>query len=205
MFDLPEQFCDLAPLRQNKLQHMVGDERQDAAMNCVLIGLKALNQVHHLGLQRLSELSLAWGDAITASYTAGIEFVPGWDQAGDTGDLVTDPLAEFHDLSDRRKRQITAFLVQNRKEAHGNAYRIGLQAIRKNRGYGDIRMDRLEAQWLRDIRDFYQDRETCEEQLKSWIEDIGFIVDRGHLQSYRTPDGKIVRKRTAERKMAENG
>lgn len=203
MFDLPEQFCDLSTKRQRILAEMRQKERQDAALNCVVIGIKALNQVHHLGLQRLSELSKTWGTAISGSYNAGIALVDGWDSTGFPGDLVTDPLEAFADLSGRRLRQITEYLARNRQEAHGNAYQIGMRVIRSVCGYGDLRADRLESQWLTDIRYFYDDREVNEPALTKWINDIGFIFEGGRLQSYMDGDGKPIRKATAERRMKD--
>lgn len=196
---LPAKFRDLSLKRQVQLYNAMMKERQDAAINCVLIGLKGLNQVHKMGLKSCADLSMVWGPAITDFYEAGNELANGWDQCGDSGDLITDPLSLFPDLSNRRKREIAAFMVRNRQEAHGNAYRIGIETIHKHCGFGVIRLDRLESQWLRDIRDFYNDRETAEPMLHAWLEEVGFVLEGGRIVCYRDADGKAVRKHTAEK------
>lgn len=203
MYDLPAQFCDLSPKRQKALADLRQDERQDAALNVVAIGIKGLNQVYGMGIKSLSQLSKAWGSDITDFYNAGNDLHTRWAECSDSGDLITDPLSAFRDLSPRRMREITAFLVRNRQEAQGNAYAIGLDTMRRELGFGDTRIARLEEQWQRDLRDFYRDRETCEPMLRKWINDIGFLWENGRFIAYFRQDGVPVRKAYAERMIAD--
>lgn len=117
------------------------------------------------------------------------------------GDLVTDPVAAFSDLSDSRKREIARWLAENRMDAADIAYTIGQTVIARECGFGAERMDRLNRQWERDIRDFYTAREENEPLLKNWLEEIGFIYENGKLEVYRSEGERAVRKRTAERRM----
>lgn len=61
MYDLPCGLNDLSQKRQKEIWVLCTEERKDAALNAVKIGLKAMNQVHGYGLQRLCRLSVTWG------------------------------------------------------------------------------------------------------------------------------------------------
>ena len=204
MFYLPQQFEGLSPKRQKAIYDDLMAERNDAAMNAVVIGLKCLNQVYGMGLQSLAALSTSWGPDIVQFYKNGNSVRDGWPQGMSAGDLITDPLTRYADLSDRMMRQITAYFAQMRLEAQSNAYAIGIDTIRQQLHFGDTRIARLERQWLADLELFYRERETCEPQLRAWIEDIGFIWENGRLQAYRRHDNdRTVRKRTAEKMYPE--
>lgn len=204
MYYLPPQFEGLSPKRQKAIFDDLMQERTDAAMNVVVIGLKCLNQVYGMGLSSLAALSSAWGPDIVRFYKDGNETRDGWPESRSAGDLITDPLTKYADLSDRMRRQITAYFARMRLEAQGNAYAIGLDTIRRQLHFGDTRIARLERQWLADLELFYREREACEPQLRSWIEDIGFIWENGKLQAYRRHDNdRPVRKRTAEKMWPE--
>lgn len=205
MYDLPCGLNDLSQKRQKEIWVLCTEERKDAALNAVKIGLKAMNQVHGYGLQRLCRLSVTWGGEITKFYSEGGErFVP-YPEGGpaDAGAVKCDIDGIFGDLSERRRRQIRKFFLENRVDAQWNAAQIGFSAIKHSEHFGESRMEQLAKQWEFDIRDFYQDRDIQEPRLKAWIEDIGFIADGDKLQAYKTKeDDTPVRKRTAEKWMA---
>lgn len=206
MYDLSEGLLDLAPKRQKEIAEICVLERKDAALNAVIIGLKAMNQVHGFGLQRLSRLSVAWGEEITRFYSAGGLLYKKYPESGvpDAGKIICNVDARFSDLSDRRRRAIAKFLFDQRMDAQWNASVIGIEVIRRELHFGESRMAQLARQWEYDIRDFYQDRDIQEPRLKQWIEEIGFIFEDGRLQSYRShEDGRYVRKSTAERWLSE--
>ena len=199
-------FTDLSPARQKKIFDICTQERKDAALNGVIIGLKCMNQIHGFGLERLAKLSTTWGNAITDWYTNTEErhregFRP---ECVDAGDLLADVDTVFFDLSESRRRKIKAFLNYERKDAEFNACMIGVDTIKKELHFGEGRLEPLLNQWQYDIRDFYQDREINEPRLKEWIEDIGFCFDGGKLQTYRANDGKLIKKSTVERWEAED-
>lgn len=206
MYDLMEGLTDLSPKRQLEIADACTKERQDAALNAVMIGLKSMNHVHGYGLQRLSRLSIAWGEAISSFYGAGGLLYKPYPEEGakHAGDIICNVDAKFADLSGRRRRLITKFLYEQRKDAQWNAAIIGYDTIQKELHFGESRMERLARQWEQDIRNFYEDREIYEPRLKVWIEEIGFIFEDGRLQSYRShEDGRYVRKSTAEKWQAE--
>lgn len=199
MYDLPPQFSDLSPKRQDSLARLAYYERLDSALNAVVICLKCLNHVHHFGVKRLSRLVTRWGTEIDSFYRSGNMFHERYQDYGSCGDLTTDPLKVFFDLSPRRMREITSFLAQNRQEAHGNAIAIGIDLIRKELGFGELRTDRLLSQWFADMREFYNDRETAEPLLKQWLADIGFDFENGMLHVYTNKNGNFIKKQTAEK------
>lgn len=210
MYDLTDNLCGLSPKRQEKIADLCFIERQDAALNSVVLGLKSMNQVYGFGLKRLSNLSVSWGNDITAFYKAGGLLYHEYPEGGvdaltGAGNVLCDVDSIFRDLSPRRRREIWKFLYDQRKDAQFNAAMIGLDTIRRELHFGDSRMEHLTNQWEYDIRDFYQDREDQEPRLQEWIEEIGFIFENGHLQAYRCKqDDRVVRKRTAEKWFQED-
>lgn len=207
MYDFPDELLGLSMKRVEKILDLCVKERQDAALNVVVIGLKAMNHVHGYGLQRLSRLSNAWGDAIANFYRAGGSLYKPYPKAGLThaGDPIADVNAEFFDLSDRKRRLITKYLVDQRRDAQWNAALIGYDTIQSELHFGESRMEQLTKQWESDIRCFYGDRDINEPRLKEWIEDVGFIFENGHLQSYRLKENnQIVKKSTMEKWLAED-
>lgn len=200
MLELPKGLACLSPKRKKKLEGLCMEERKDAALNVCVIGIKGMNHVHKIGLNKLSRIAAAWGQEITAHYSSGEEMVLLL-RCTEYGDLVTDPVAAFSDLSDSRKREIARWLAENRMDAADIAYTIGQTVIARECGFGAERMDRLNRQWERDIRDFYTAREENEPLLKNWLEEIGFIYENGKLEVYRSEGERAVRKRTAERRM----
>lgn len=205
MYNLPENLCGLSPKRQKEIAKIALRERSDAALNAVVIGLKSMNHVHGFGLNRLSKLSVVWEKGIMDFYTHGgvlyKEFpADGIEGAGDVLCHVDD---RFQDLSPRRRMDIYSYLRGQRMEAQWNAALIGLDTIRKELHFGEQRAEGLTRQWEYDIRDFYQDRDVQEVRLRDWIEEIGFVFEDGKLQVYKTEGDALVRKRTAERRLAE--
>lgn len=200
MLELPKGLACLSPKRKKKLEGLCMEERKDAALNVCVIGIKGLNHVHKIGLNKLSGIAAAWGQEITAHYSSGEEMVLLL-RCTEYGDLVTDPVAAFSDLSDSRKREIARWLAENRMDAADIAYTIGQTVIARECGFGAERMDRLNRQWERDLREFYTAREENEPLLKKWLEEIGFIYENGKLEVYRSEGERAVRKRTAERWM----
>lgn len=205
MHNLPESLWDLSKKRQTEIAKIALLERSDAALNAVVIGLKALNHVYGFGLNRLSRLSVVWEKGITDFYTSGgvlyKAFPPGG--AEGAGDVVCHVDDRFQDLSPRRRREIYSYLSQQRMEAQWNAALIGLDTVCREFHFGEQRAEGLTRQWEYDIRDFYQDRDLQEARLKEWIEEIGFVFEDGRLQVYKTEGDALVRKRTAERRLAE--
>lgn len=208
MDDFTEAFSDLSEKRQDKILKLARSERQDAALNAVVMGLKELNQLYGFGLWRLSKLSAQWGEDIIAFYSGCTEAryagegLPADTIAGDSREAVAKA---FPDLSDRRQRQIIAYVNQERQDAQWNATAIGLETIRKFGGFGRERTARLVKEWRSDLRNFYQDRDIIEPRLQAWIEEIGFLFQDGKLCHYRSNEsGKIIRKRTAERQDEED-
>lgn len=206
--DFPDELLGLSMKRIEKITDMAADERQDAALNAVVIGLKSMNHVHGYGLQRLARLSVAWGNAISSFYgtEGGLLYKP-YPEEGPkyAGAPISNVDAVFSDLSDRRRREITKYLTNQRMDAQWNAAIIGYCTIQKELHFGENRMERLSSQWEQDIRNFYEDRDIYEPRLKAWIEEIGFIFEDGRLQSYRTgEDNRIIKKSVAERRMAED-
>lgn len=200
MQELPKELTYLSPKRRKKLESLCMEERKDAALNVCVIGIKGLNHVHKIGLNKLSSVAAALAGAISDHYSSGEELLLRL-RCLEYGDLITDPLTVFSDLSDSRKRRIARWLAENRADAADIAYTIGQTVIARECGFGAERMDRLNRQWGKDIQDFYQDRERNEPLLKAWIEEIGFIYENGKLEVYRTEGNKAVRKKTAERRM----
>lgn len=206
-YKLPEEFRSLGRKKQDMLFRITVEERKDAALNGVVIGLKALNHVHGVGLERLAKLSNVWGNDIVRWYTDSSEdHYMGWsDSVESAGAPQTNVDEVFFDLSDSMRRKISRFLEMERKDAQWNACMVGEASIRRFLHFGDKRIEQLTDQWGYDIRDFYQDREINEPRLKEWIEDIGFIFEDGKLQCYMTKDGqRHVRKRTYEKYMEED-
>ena len=197
--DLPEGLRHLSPKRKDKLKDLCIKERKDAALNVCVIGIKGLNHVHKMGLNKLARIAEAWGGAITEHYKGREQVL--LMHCKEYGDLVTDPLEDFSDLSDSRKREITKWLTENRKDAADTAYTIGLFSIKQECGFGQERIMRLNLQWQKDIGDFYEDREVNEPRLQKWVEEIGFIYKNGRLLVYNNQDKKLVRKKTAEQRM----
>lgn len=201
-----EQLYGLGRKRTLRIADFCTEERKDAALNAVIIGINALNQVFGIGLERLCKLSTEWGNDIIKFYSDGGDGYKDYDslEAAPAGDLICDIDAEFGDLSDRRRRIIRSYLDEERRNAQWNAAIIGTDTIRRVLKFGDARMQKLTAQWEADLRDFYQDRDIRADQLQELIEQIGFVYENGKLQSYKDPDGKVIKKATAERKMAED-
>lgn len=187
---LPDEFMDLSPKRRRKLEETVVQERLDAALWTILLGIKGMNHVHKYGLERMVKLCQVWEKRIKEFYDGGGTVHEGWEMAGDCGDFITDPLEEFSDLSDRRKRKITEYLAQQRIEAQGNAYSIGLDCIREHCGFGEKRLGRLKRQWIEDLRVFWEDRELNQPRLESWLLDIGLFVEGGVLRCWMDKEGK---------------
>lgn len=196
--ELPLEFIYLSPKRKEKLEALCLEERKDAALNVCVIGIKGLNHVHKMGLNKLCRIAADWEREITAYYESGAEMTLRL-RCAEYGSLVTDPVAVFSDLSDSRKRKIAQWLAENRVDAADIAYTIGQWVIARECGFGAERMRRLNLQWEKDIRDFYQEREENEPLLKKWVEEIGFVYENGKLQAYRTEEHKAVRKSTVER------
>lgn len=205
MYDLPENLCSLSPKRQKEIYEISFRERSDAAMNAVVIGLNSLNHVYGYGLNRLSRLSILWEKAIMDFYTGGgLRYQPFPPEGAEgAGDILCDVEKVFRDLSPRRKREIREYMLLQRTESQWNAALIGLDTVRKELGFGEKRAADLAREWEYDIRDFYQDRDVQEERLRSGIEEIGFVFEGGRLQVYKTEGDVLVRKRTAERRLAE--
>lgn len=205
MSRMPESIRHLSAKRRKQLYDLQIKERKDAALNAVVIGVKGLNHIHKLGLKSLKGICMDWGQAIREFYAAGGEEYAMFDEteAADAGSIVTDLDKVFPDLSERVRREIRQWLTRERKVAQWNARMIGEVRLHEIMGYGTIRMGRLQRQWDRDIREFYEDRETASKGLQAWIEDIGFIFENGKLITYYDQDGKVVRKATAEKILAE--
>lgn len=205
-FNLPEEFNSLSPARRRKLFNICTIERQDAALNGVIIGLKCLNQINGMGLDRLANLSTVWGQDITNWYSnKDNEHWEGWspETVDPAGPLIADVEKEFFDLSDRKRRKIREYLDEERKDSQWNACSIGIATMRKELHFGDVRIGRLVKQWQRDIVDFYEDRDINEPRLQAWIEDIGFYYDGKRLQTYNL-NGKRIKKAAAEKLEAES-
>lgn len=205
-YHLPREFDDLSYARRMKIAKEVDRQRNDAAGMCSVVCMKSLNHVYGLGLKTLAPLATKWGADIRAFYENGgiVHLDADRFYIPEVGVLLGDPLEQFEDLSERRKRQIASHLVSSRYEAAGNDMAIGVEIIHKQLGFGPARMERLMNQWKRDVIDFFTDRETIEPLLLEWLEDIGFIFEGGKLQVYKDADGKIVKKRTAEKWMEDD-
>ena len=119
------------------------------------------------------------------------------------GEVLCQVDDRFQDLSPRRRREIYAYLLDQRMEAQWNAALIGLDTVCRMFRFGEHRSEQLTRQWEYDIRDFYQDRDLQEARLRDWIEEIGFVYEDGRLQVYKTEEDTLVRKRTAERRLAQ--
>lgn len=171
MYDFPDELLGLSMKRVDRILDMCVNERQDAALNAVVIGLKAMNHVHGYGLQRLSRLSNAWGDAITQFYRSGGTLYRPYPETGlvFAGDAIGNVDSEFFDLSDRKRRLITKYLVEQRMDAQWNAAWIGFDTIQAELHFGEIRMEQLAKQWECDIRHFYQEREINAPRLKTGL------------------------------------
>lgn len=205
MHNLPESLWDLSKKRQTEIAKIAFHERSDAALNAVVIGLKSMNHVCGFGLNRLSRLSVAWEKGITDFYNSGgmlyKPFPP--EGAEGAGEVLCQVDDRFQDLSPRRRREIYAYLLDQRMEAQWNAALIGLDTVCRMFRFGEHRSEQLTRQWEYDIRDFYQDRDLQEARLRDWIEEIGFVYEDGRLQVYKTEEDTLVRKRTAERRLAQ--
>lgn len=205
MFDLPDGLADLSRNRREQICRICVSERKDAALNIVVTGLKALNHVHGYGLRRLCRISSAWGGNISQFYAGGGVLYRPYPESGtaDAGQLLCNVDAVFFDLSERRRREITRYLDEERRDAQWNAAMIGLDTIVAEEHFGENRTEQLTKQWEFDIRDFYQDRDIQEPRLKQWLEDIGFCFENDRLQVYKSKgDDLPVRKRTAEKRIA---
>lgn len=205
MHELPEELRYLGRAKRERLQNIRVKERQDAALNVVFMGLKALNQVHGIGLDRQSKLCRVWERAIMDYYKTGASR---WKEetgfpADGKAELHVLKVNDFSDLSDRARRKVAEWLAAERLAAADIAAGAGMEAIRQQLSLGEKRMGEVLQQWKQDIRDFYDDRERCEPQLKAWLEEIGFCVEGGKVRCYMGGDGKAIRKRTAEKRLEE--
>lgn len=197
----PEWMNSLGRKRHKQLDDDISAEYHDAAISAVVLGLKALNHVFGFGLNKLSDLSAVWDRKLVEFQRTGDERHPDYLAAGSAGDLITDPLTTYADLSDRKRRQIAEFLTEVRLTAQGNTYALGREAIHEAFGIGPKRMLRLEKQWLRDLQRYHESREECEDGLRDWLEGIGFLWEGGRIFAYKDENGKRKRKKAAE---AEN-
>lgn len=135
MLELPKGLACLSPKRKKKLEGLCMEERKDASLNVCVIGIKGLNHVHKIGLNKLSGIAAAWGREITAHYSSGEEMALLL-RCTEYGDLVTDPVAAFPDLSGSRKREIARWLAENRMDAADIAYTVGQSVIARECGFG---------------------------------------------------------------------
>lgn len=206
MYDIPEELCYLSPKKQRMIATICFEERKDAAMNAVVLGLKGLNHVHGFGLLRLSRLSVEWGGRIEDFYKKGNLLYKPYPEGGamSAGDLTCNVRQKMPDLSESRCRRIVQWLESQRRDAQWNAMQFGIDCIHDALGIGAGRMDKLLSQWNSDIRNFYEEREIHEPRLQKWIEEIGFCFEDGKLNAYRDAQTDMpVKKATAERILRE--
>ncbi len=79
-FELPEEFSDLSPKRQRQIAKYVSKERNEAALNAVITGIKTLNQREGYGLKRLIPLFHDWYRDLRNLYTDFDIYKPRLDQ-----------------------------------------------------------------------------------------------------------------------------
>jgi len=201
---LPEELKSLGQNRKVKILDACQSERNDAALNTCLIGLKVLNHVYGIGIERADRVSNVWSQKIVDFYTSSdtIEFRPEM-HMDCIGTLRRDVQKEFGDLSLRRQRQIEAFLVENRLDSSDACWYLGTEAMREALGFGNDRIARLNMQWKRDLMDFYEDRETNEPRLIAWLEEMGFAFHGKTFYTYRDVNGKAVKASIVKRKIAK--
>lgn len=201
---IPEELRDLGKKRKDKLLEACQSERNDAALNTCIIGLKVMNHVYGIGIERADRVSKVWSQKIVDFYTSSdtIEFRPEM-HMDCIGTLRRDVQNDFWDLSPRRQRQIEAFLVENRLDSSDACWYLGTEAMREVLGFGNDRIARLNRQWKRDLKDLYDDRETNEPRLRAWLEDIGFSFQGAGFYTYHDETGRAVKAKIAEREIAK--
>ena len=201
---IPEELRDLGKKRKDKLLEACQSERNDAALNTCIIGLKVMNHVYGIGIERADRVSKVWSQKIVDFYTSDREIAFKPEMHMDCiGTLRHDVKKDFGDLSPRRQRQIESFLVENRLDSSDACWYLGTEAMREILGFGNDRIARLNAQWKRDLMDFYEDRETNEPRLKAWLEEIGFAFQGTGFYTYRDDTGKAVKASIAKREIAK--
>lgn len=102
---------------------------------------------------------------------------------------------EFLDLAQTLDKEYE----EGRKDAGLNAVVIGIKTLNEIYGFGLHRIARLVYAWQKDLKDFYEDRDVREPQLKKWIEDIGFTFDNGQLIGYKDTNDNLIHKRVADK------
>lgn len=201
---IPEELRDLGKKRKDKLLEACQSERNDAALNTCIIGLKVMNHVYGIGIERADRVSKVWSQKIVDFYTSSdtIEFRPEM-HMDCIGTLRRDVQNDFWDLSPRRQRQIEVFLVENRLDSSDACWYLGTEAMREVLGFGNDRIARLNRQWKRDLKDLYDDRETNEPRLRAWLEEMGFAFSGTTFYTYRDVNGKAVKASIAKREIAK--
>ena len=67
-WQLPEEFADLSPRRQRKIIELLAENRADAAINAVAVGIKTMNELYGFGVDRLIRLSERWQKDLVEYY-----------------------------------------------------------------------------------------------------------------------------------------
>jgi len=209
---IEDHITNIGRKRLEKLTDIITKERRDAGIHAVLIGMKNLNMVG-IGIERASDMFHIWEKAMKDYYFRE-DSIP--DGLNAYMRVITGELRyrkELHsaiaDLSDRKRDQIFRFVTQQRIEASALAVFIGLTRVianDKRLKLSKAKIEDLRRRWMKDITEFYSDRELNEPRLYHWMEDeVGIVVtDINTIRIYHDSEtGKAIKKARAEKQNEE--
>ena len=89
--------------------------------------------------------------------------------------------------------------ADHRDDAAKIALQVACVALNDTEGLGYVRLSRFAKRVQELIREFYDDREVQEVHLQQRLRELGFTVVDGRMFCIEDTDGKIVKKKEAEK------
>lgn len=99
---------------------------------------------------------------------------------------------------DRLLMQKYQNIAAHRDEAAKVALQVACVALNDTEGLGYHRLSRFARRLQELIKEYYEDTEVGEVHLKTRLEQLGFIVENGHMFAVENSSGDIVPKKLLE-------
>lgn len=99
---------------------------------------------------------------------------------------------------DRLLMQKHQNIASHRYEAARVALQVACVALNDTEGLGYQRLSRFARRLQELIKEYYEDTEVGEVHLKTRLEQLGFIVENGHMFAVENRGGEIVPKKLLE-------
>jgi DNA-binding PadR family transcriptional regulator len=99
---------------------------------------------------------------------------------------------------DRLLMQKHQSIAAHRDEAARVALQVACVALNDTEGLGYQRLSRFARRLQELIREYYEDTDVGDAHLKTRLEQLGFIVENGHMFAVENSGGDIVPKKLLE-------